>query len=90
MHCLSTPSIEIGSQYHDNMTTTCQHLFRVVCYVMRDMVEVLFQEVIMCDPGRRLSDGSRLAPHTKLSLSSAVLLSFSGMCFVFKEKSGRT
>ena len=35
-----------------------------------------------CDPGR-VSDGSRLAlPYTKLVLSSALLLSFSGMCFV--------
>ena len=25
-------------------------------------------------------------PYTKLSLSSALLLSFFGMCFVFKEK----
>ena len=33
-----------------------------------------------CDPGR-VSDGSRLA-RTKLSPSSAFLLSFSGMCFV--------
>ena len=32
------------------------------------------------DPGR-ISDGSRLH-YTKLSLSSALLLSFSGMCFV--------
>ena len=34
-----------------------------------------------CDPGR-VSDGSRLALYTKLSLSSALLLSSSGMCFV--------
>ena len=33
-----------------------------------------------CDPGR-VSDGSRLALY-QLSLSSAFLLSFSGMCFV--------
>ena len=34
-----------------------------------------------CDPGR-VSDGSRLALYAKLSLSSALLLSFSDVCFV--------